>query len=157
MVGRGWAQESGPVPSLPGKPQVGVPSVLHAQNLRDDSFPRGIMKVLDLGLQLGWVGDRVWLTVVLVPRADAKHLKTLSLSYNILGTSALAQALRSLPAHTLQRLELSSVAASKSDSDLVEPVVRFLTKVCMRLVGEGWGWGVPWQSKAGLSGLQFRT
>ncbi|XP_042829093.1 tonsoku-like protein isoform X4 [Panthera tigris] len=59
---------------------------------------------------------------------DAKHLKTLSLSYNILGTSALAQALQSLPAHTLQRLELSSVAASKSDSDLVEPVVRFLTK-----------------------------
>ncbi|XP_030159423.1 tonsoku-like protein isoform X2 [Lynx canadensis] len=59
---------------------------------------------------------------------DAKHLKTLSLSYNILGASALAQALQSLPAHTLQRLELSSVAAGKSDSDLVEPVVRFLTR-----------------------------
>ncbi|XP_029778912.1 tonsoku-like protein isoform X1 [Suricata suricatta] len=59
---------------------------------------------------------------------DAKHLKTLSLSYNILGTTALAQALQSLPAHTLQHLELSSVAASKSDSNLMEPVVRFLTK-----------------------------
>ncbi|XP_045633324.1 tonsoku-like protein isoform X1 [Ursus americanus] len=59
---------------------------------------------------------------------DAKHLKTLSLSYNILGTAALAHALQNLPAHTLQRLELSSVAASKSDSGLVEPVVRYLTK-----------------------------
>ncbi|XP_039109989.1 tonsoku-like protein isoform X2 [Hyaena hyaena] len=59
---------------------------------------------------------------------DAKYLKTLSLSYNILGTTALAQALQSLPTLTLQRLELSSVAASKSDSGLIEPVVRFLTK-----------------------------
>uniref|UniRef100_A0A8C0L8Z7 Tonsoku-like protein n=1 Tax=Canis lupus dingo TaxID=286419 RepID=A0A8C0L8Z7_CANLU len=59
---------------------------------------------------------------------DATHLKTLSLSYNILGTTALARALQSLPARTLQRLELSSVAASKSDSGLVEPVVRYLTE-----------------------------
>ncbi|XP_034868070.1 LOW QUALITY PROTEIN: tonsoku-like protein [Mirounga leonina] len=59
---------------------------------------------------------------------DARHLKTLSLSYNSLGTAALAHALQNLPAHTLQRLELSSVAASKSDLGLVEPVVRYLTK-----------------------------
>ncbi|CAK6439042.1 unnamed protein product [Pipistrellus nathusii] len=59
---------------------------------------------------------------------DAKHLKTLSLSYNILGTTALAQTLRSLPAQTLLHLEVSSVVASKSDSGLVEPMVRYLTK-----------------------------
>ncbi|XP_032172823.1 tonsoku-like protein isoform X1 [Mustela erminea] len=59
---------------------------------------------------------------------DAKHLKTLSLSYNMLGPDALAHALQNLPAHTLQRLELSSVAAGKSDSGLVEPVVRYLAK-----------------------------
>ncbi|XP_061028188.1 tonsoku-like protein [Eubalaena glacialis] len=58
----------------------------------------------------------------------AKCLKTLSLSYNGLGTSALAQALRSLPASTLLRLELGSVAASKSDPGLTEPVVSYLTK-----------------------------
>lgn len=77
----------------------------------------------------------MWLTGLLIPCADATHLKTLSLSYNILGTTALARALQSLPARTLQRLELSSVAASKSDSGLVEPVVRYLTEVCM------WGGG----------------
>ncbi|XP_011373143.1 tonsoku-like protein [Pteropus vampyrus] len=59
---------------------------------------------------------------------DAKHLKTLSLSYNVLGATALAQTLQSLPAHTLLRLELSSVVASKSDSGLMEPIVRYLTK-----------------------------
>lgn len=59
---------------------------------------------------------------------DAKHLKTLSLSYNVLGTSALAQALQSLPTHTLLRLELNSVAAIKNDTSLVEPLVRYLTK-----------------------------
>ena len=77
----------------------------------------------------------MWLTGLPIPCADATHLKTLSLSYNILGTTALARALKSLPARTLQRLELSSVAASKSDSGLVEPVVRYLTEVCM------WGGG----------------
>ncbi|XP_069321962.1 tonsoku-like protein [Eulemur rufifrons] len=59
---------------------------------------------------------------------DAKHLKTLSLSYNALGAPALARALQSLPACALLHLELSSVAAGKSDSDLVEPVIRYLTK-----------------------------
>ncbi|XP_036904697.1 tonsoku-like protein isoform X1 [Sturnira hondurensis] len=59
---------------------------------------------------------------------DAKHLKTLSLSYNILGTTALAQTLQSLPAQTLLRLEVSSVVANKSDAGLIEPVVRYLTK-----------------------------
>ncbi|XP_027949443.1 tonsoku-like protein [Eumetopias jubatus] len=59
---------------------------------------------------------------------DARHLKTLSLSYNSLGSAALAHALQNLPARTLQRLELSSVAASKSDLGLMEPVVRYLTK-----------------------------
>ncbi|KAB1257925.1 Tonsoku-like protein [Camelus dromedarius] len=59
---------------------------------------------------------------------DAKCLKTLALSYNVLGATALAQALQSLPAHTLLRLELSAVAASKSDTGLVEPMVRYLTK-----------------------------
>ncbi|XP_070488443.1 tonsoku-like protein isoform X3 [Equus przewalskii] len=68
------------------------------------------------------------LTEVLGPGADAKHLKTLSLSYNVLGTSALAQALQSLPTHTLLRLELNSVAAIKNDTSLVEPLVRYLTK-----------------------------
>nr|XP_025727141.1 tonsoku-like protein [Callorhinus ursinus] len=59
---------------------------------------------------------------------DARHLKTLSLSYNSLGSAALAHALQNLPARTLQRLELSSVAASKGDLGLMEPVVRYLTK-----------------------------
>nr|XP_012615646.1 tonsoku-like protein isoform X4 [Microcebus murinus] len=59
---------------------------------------------------------------------DAKHLKTLSLSYNALGAPALARALQSLPACALLHLELSSVAAGKSDSGLVEPVVKYLTK-----------------------------
>nr|XP_031546329.1 tonsoku-like protein isoform X2 [Vicugna pacos] len=59
---------------------------------------------------------------------DAKCLKTLALSYNVLGATALAQALQSLPAHTLLRLELSAVTASKSDTGLVEPMVRYLTK-----------------------------
>lgn len=77
----------------------------------------------------------MWLTKVLVPCADAKHLKTLSLSYNILGPDALAHTLQNLPAHTLQRLELNSVAAGKSDSGLVEPVVRYLAKVCLWLRG----------------------
>lgn len=77
----------------------------------------------------------MWLTEVLVPCTDARHLKTLSLSYNSLGTAALAHALQNLPAHTLQRLELSSVAASKSDLGLMEPVVRYLTKVCLWLRG----------------------
>ncbi|XP_057592710.1 tonsoku-like protein isoform X2 [Hippopotamus amphibius kiboko] len=58
----------------------------------------------------------------------AKCLETLSLSYNGLGAKALAQALRSLPAHRLLRLELSSVAASKSEPGLTEPVVSYLTK-----------------------------
>ncbi|XP_060053300.1 tonsoku-like protein isoform X3 [Erinaceus europaeus] len=59
---------------------------------------------------------------------DAKHLKTLSLSYNALGTATLARALRSLPSSTLLHLELSSVSTGKSDSGLVEPVVRYLSK-----------------------------
>ncbi|XP_019485672.1 PREDICTED: tonsoku-like protein [Hipposideros armiger] len=59
---------------------------------------------------------------------DARHLKTLSLSFNVMGATALAQTLQNLPAHSLLRLELSSVAASKSDSSLTEPVVRYLTK-----------------------------
>lgn len=59
---------------------------------------------------------------------DAKCLQTLSLSYNFLGATALAQALRSLPAHTLLRLELSAVAASKGNPGLLEPVLRYLTE-----------------------------
>ncbi|XP_004837765.1 tonsoku-like protein isoform X2 [Heterocephalus glaber] len=59
---------------------------------------------------------------------DAECLKTLSLSYNPLGTSALARTLQSLPTGTLLRLELSSVAAGKSDLGLIEPLVRYLTK-----------------------------
>ncbi|XP_045716770.1 tonsoku-like protein [Phyllostomus hastatus] len=65
---------------------------------------------------------------------DAKQLKTLSLSYNILGTTALAQTLQSLPAQTLLRLEVSSVVASKSDAGLMDPVVRYLTKEGCALV-----------------------
>ncbi|CAH6791092.1 tonsoku-like protein [Phodopus roborovskii] len=59
---------------------------------------------------------------------DVEHLKTLSLSYNTLGAPALARVLQSLPAHTLLRLELSSVAASKSNLNLIEPVIKYLTK-----------------------------
>lgn len=70
---------------------------------------------------------------ILSSDSDAKHLKTLSLSYNALGITALAQTLQSLPAQTLLHLEVSSVVASNCDSGLVEPVVRYLTKV------HGWG------------------
>lgn len=82
--------------------------------------------------------------MLLAPGSDARHLKTLSLSYNILGTTALAQTLQSLPTETLLHLEVSSMVASKTDAGLVEPVVRYLTKV------HGWakhrasgnlGWG----------------
>ncbi|KAM8786169.1 tonsoku-like protein [Rhynchonycteris naso] len=59
---------------------------------------------------------------------DAKYLKTLSLSYNILGPTALAQTLQSLRTQTILRLELSSVVASKNDSGLMEPMVRYLSK-----------------------------
>lgn len=71
----------------------------------------------------------VGLTGLLAFAADAKCLQTLSLSYNFLGATALAQALRSLPAHTLLRLELSAVAASKGNPGLLEPVLRYLTEV----------------------------
>lgn len=60
---------------------------------------------------------------------DAVHLKTLSLSYNLLGAPALARVLQTLPACTLKRLDLSSVAASKSNSGIIEPVIKYLTKV----------------------------
>lgn len=59
---------------------------------------------------------------------DTKCLKTLSLSYNGLGPTALGQVLGSLPAHSLLRLELGSVATSKSDLGLMEPVVRYLSQ-----------------------------
>lgn len=59
---------------------------------------------------------------------DAEQLKTLALSYNTLGAPALARVLQSLPACTLLHLELSSVAASKSNSSLIEPVIKYLTK-----------------------------
>uniref|UniRef100_A0A2K5HKD1 Tonsoku-like protein n=1 Tax=Colobus angolensis palliatus TaxID=336983 RepID=A0A2K5HKD1_COLAP len=59
---------------------------------------------------------------------DAEHLKTLSLSYNALGAPSLARTLQSLPARTLLHLELSSVAAGKGDSGLMEPVVQYLAK-----------------------------
>lgn len=158
QVAQGWSGEDGlrslalPPPCLGHPGQELPPSGVH-KNLRNDSFPRLVMRVLGLGLRLGSGGGCVWLTEVLVLRADAKHLKTLSLSYNILGTAALAHALQNLPAHTLQRLELSSVAASKSDSGLVEPVVRYLTKVCLWL-GRG---GLPKQSNPGLSSLQSHS
>lgn len=81
-------------------------------------------------MRQGWGRWHAGLTEVLALGIGAKCLKTLSLSYNGLGASALAQALQSLPARTLLRLELSSVAASKSDPGLTEPVVSYLTKVC---------------------------
>ncbi|XP_041528214.1 tonsoku-like protein isoform X1 [Microtus oregoni] len=59
---------------------------------------------------------------------DAEHLKTLSLSYNTLGAPGLARVLQNLPARALLRLELSSVAASKSNLSLMEPVIKYLTK-----------------------------
>ena len=99
------------------------------------------MRVLGPGLHSNADGH-MELTEVLGPGADAKHLKTLSLYYNVLGTSALAQALQSLPTHTLLRLELNSVAAIKNDTSLVEPLVRYLTKV------RSWG-GVPSQRNPG--------
>ncbi|XP_031525747.1 tonsoku-like protein [Papio anubis] len=59
---------------------------------------------------------------------DAEHLKTLCLSYNALGAPSLARTLQSLPARTLLHLELSSVAAGKGDSGLMEPIVQYLAK-----------------------------
>ncbi|KAL1767190.1 tonsoku isoform X1 [Sigmodon hispidus] len=59
---------------------------------------------------------------------DAEHLKTLSLSYNPLGAPALARVLQSLPTRALLHLELSSVAAGKSNLGLIEPIVKYLTK-----------------------------
>ena len=52
---------------------------------------------------------------------DTQCLKTLALSYNGLGDTALAQALSSLPAHSLLHLQLSTVAASESDPGLMDP------------------------------------
>ena len=52
---------------------------------------------------------------------DAQYLKTLALSNNGLGATALAQTLSSLPAHSLLHLELSTVAASESDPGLMDP------------------------------------
>ncbi|XP_037384389.1 tonsoku-like protein isoform X2 [Talpa occidentalis] len=58
----------------------------------------------------------------------ASCLKSLTLSYNMLGGTALARALQSLPARSLLRLELSAVAAGRGDSGLVEPLVRYLSQ-----------------------------
>lgn len=86
----------------------------------------------DLGLEL-WVWFRVDGSDLGVtgsgPDADAERLKTLFLSYNPLGTLALGRTLQSLPTCTLLRLELSSVATGKNDLGLMEPIVRYLTKV----------------------------
>ncbi|XP_027416208.1 tonsoku-like protein isoform X1 [Bos indicus x Bos taurus] len=59
---------------------------------------------------------------------DTKCLKTLSLSYNGLGPTALGPVLGSLPAHSLLRLELSSVVTGKSDVGLTDPVVHYLSQ-----------------------------
>ncbi|XP_006879288.1 PREDICTED: tonsoku-like protein [Elephantulus edwardii] len=59
---------------------------------------------------------------------DAKHLKTLSLSCNALGTQALAQALKSLPVRSLLHLELSSTVMQESSAGLMEPVAEYLSK-----------------------------
>lgn len=106
-----------PQPPSPGKRPVSCAPGL------GDSSPEGP----GLCSWAGWYS--VELTALLAPGSDAKHLKTLSLSYNILGTTALSQTLQSLPAQTLLHLEVSSMVASKTDSGLVEPVVRYLTKV----------------------------
>ncbi|KAG8515412.1 Tonsoku-like protein, partial [Galemys pyrenaicus] len=57
----------------------------------------------------------------------ATGLKSLSLSYNTLGSAALARALQSLPAHSLLHLELGAVAP-RGDSGLVEPLIRYLSQ-----------------------------
>lgn len=79
----------------------------------------------------GWRMGRLWPPdpTNSGPGADAERLKTLSLSYNALGALALARVLQSLPTCTLLHLELGSVAASKSDLGLIEPIVRYLAKV----------------------------
>lgn len=99
------------------------------KKFRDNSFSKGFMRLLGSELRVGngqgvlnGVNKKFFCT-------DAEHLKTLSLSYNTLGAPALARVLQSLPACTLLRLELSSVVASKSNSSLIEPVIKYLTKV----------------------------
>ncbi|XP_004618776.2 tonsoku-like protein [Sorex araneus] len=59
---------------------------------------------------------------------DAQCLKTLSLSYNALGPTALTRMLQSLPASSLLHLDLSCVLGSPHDSGLMEPVAVYLTK-----------------------------
>lgn len=117
-MGRSWAQESGPpAPPSPGKRPVPCAPDLGGSSTEGPGL-------------CSWAGwCCVGLTALLAPGSDAKHLKTLSLSYNILGTTALSQTLQSLPVQTLLHLEVSSMVASKTDSGLVEPVVRYLTKV----------------------------
>lgn len=82
---------------------------------------------------------------------DTKCLKTLSLSYNGLGPTALAQVLGSLPAHSLLRLELSSVATGKSGLGLMEPVVRYLSQVCIQGSTEP---EAPWPPGLGVGELR---
>lgn len=122
MVGTNWAQESGLSPLELGDSGQGPCTQTLRLRLPRELSPR-------LCSRAG-AGSCARLTEVLAPNSDASHLKTLSLSYNVLGATALAHTLQNLPAHSLQRLELSSVVSSKSDSGLVEPVVRYLTKVC---------------------------
>ncbi|XP_055981270.1 tonsoku-like protein [Sorex fumeus] len=59
---------------------------------------------------------------------DAQCLKTLSLSYNALGPTAMAQLLQSLRTSSLLHLDLGSVLGRPHNSDLMEPVAVYLTK-----------------------------
>lgn len=96
--------------------------------------------------------DRLWLC------AGAERLRSLSLSFNALGTAALTRLLQNLPAHALLRLELGSVIASKTDLGLVEPVVGYLTKVWgeLELLGQSPGSRLPSERDchAGWAGSQ---
>lgn len=106
-----------------------APQFPHKKEFRGNSFSKGFMRLLGSELK---GGERVGATERVDKKffrcSDAEHLKTLSLSYNTLG-AALAKVLQSLRAPTLLHLELSSVAASKSNSSLIEPVIKYLTKV----------------------------
>lgn len=107
-----------------------APQFPHKKKFRGSSFSKGFMRLLGSGLKGGeWAGGTERVNRKFFCCTDAEHLKTLSLSYNTLGAPALARVLQSLPACTLLHLELSSVAASKSNSSLMEPVIKYLTKV----------------------------
>ncbi|KAM8966298.1 tonsoku-like protein [Pelodytes ibericus] len=58
----------------------------------------------------------------------AIHLKTLSLSYNPLGSTGVELVLKTLPHDNISRLELRAVIAGSRESLMIEPFVRYLSQ-----------------------------